>query len=48
MQILDEMVPEYKRVQRLAPDTLEDMSDMTIDIFNHVFDLRKQRCEMVS
>ena len=48
MKILDEMVPEYKRVQRLAPDTLEDVSDMTIDIFNHVFDLRKQRCEMVS
>jgi len=41
------MVPEYKRVQSLAPDTLEDVSDMTIDIFNHVFDLRKQRCEMV-
>ena len=48
MKILDEMVPEYKRVQRNAPDTLEDVSDMTIDIFNHVFDLRKQRCEMVS
>ena len=48
MKILDDMVPEYKRVQRMAPDTLEDVSDMTIDIFNHVFGLRKQRCEMVS
>ena len=48
MKILDEMVPEYKRVQRLAPDTLEDVSEMTVDIFHHVFELRKQRCEMVS
>ena len=48
MKILDEMVPEYKRVQQLGDPTSVDVSEMTIDIFNHVFDLRKQRCEMVS
>ena len=48
MKILDEMVPEYKRVQHLGDPTSVDVSEMTIDIFNHVFDLRKQRCEMVS
>ena len=48
MKILDEMIPEYKRLQTLSPDKSEDASKMTIDIFNHVFGLRKQRCEMVS
>ena len=48
MKVLDEMVPEYKRVQQLGDPTSVDVSEMTIDIFNHVFDLRKQRCEMVS
>ena len=48
MKILDEMVPEYKRVQQSGDPTSVDVSEMTIDIFNHVFDLRKQRCEMVS
>ena len=47
MEILDEKVPEYKRLQRLSPGKSEDIEEMAIDIFNHVFSLRKQRCEMV-
>ena len=46
MEILDEKIPEYKKFQRLSkPGELEEMA---IDIFNRVFTLRKQRCEMVS
>ena len=46
MEILDEKIPEYKKLQRLSkPGELEEMA---IDIFNRVFTLRKQRCEMVS
>ena len=48
MEILDEKVPEYKRLQRLSPARSEDIEQMALDIFNHVFNLRKQRCEMVS
>ena len=45
MEILDEKIPEYKKLQRLSkPGELEEMA---IDIFNRVFTLRKQRCEMV-
>ena len=47
MEILDEMVPEYKRLQRISPRRPEDIEEMAIDIFNHVFILRKQRCELV-
>ena len=48
MEILDEKIPEYKRLQRLSQSQPDDLEEMTIDIFNHVFNLRKQRCEMVS
>ena len=45
MEILDEKIPEYKKLQRLSkPGELEELA---IDIFNRVFTLRKQRCEMV-
>ena len=46
MEILDEKIPEYKKLQRLSkPGELEELA---IDIFNRVFTLRKQRCEMVN
>ena len=48
MEMLDEKIPEYKRLQRLSPSRPDDLEEMTIDIFNHVFNLRKQRCELVS
>ena len=46
MEILDEKIPEYKKLQRLSRPG--DLEEMAIDIFNRVFTLRKQRCEMVS
>ena len=47
MEILDEMIPEYKRLEQSSPTNEKELDEMTIDVFNAVFTLRKQRCEMV-
>ena len=44
MELLDEQVIQYK-TGRCNKD---EIGEMTMDVFNTVFQLRKQRCEMVS
>ena len=48
MDIIDTKFAEYKR---LAGDTsikANEMEEVAVDIFNTAFNLRKQRCDMVS
>ena len=47
MEILDEKVAQYKSERLSKSFNEEDMEKITIDVFNTVFNLRKQRCEMV-
>lgn len=47
MEMLDEKVAKYKLGSLIASDNSNNLEDLTIDIFNTVFNLRKKRCEMV-
>ena len=47
MQILDSTISEYKQLERFIPVKTKDIEETSIDIFKTVFNLRKQRCEMV-
>jgi protein tyrosine phosphatase len=48
METLDEKMNEYKK-EKLADSLVNYERDkITIDIFNTVFNLRRQRCEMVT
>ena len=47
MEILDEKVAKHKLGNPAASDNRNNLEELTVDIFNTVFDLRKKRCEMV-
>ena len=48
MELLDEKVTQYKTGKFNKGDKENEIGEMTMDVFNTVFKLRKQRCEMVS
>lgn len=48
MEILDNKVAEYKRLERMVPLKTAEPEKLTVDLFNTVVTLRKQRGEMVS
>ena len=49
LDILDAKLSEFKQLNRIMPQQTSRIIDETsLDIFNTVFRLRKQRCEMVS
>ena len=47
METLDEKMVEYKKEKLANSHVNYDRDKITIDIFNTVFNLRKQRCQMV-
>ena len=48
MELLDRKVGEYRQSIGKQSSNLNELEDITIDIFNTVFTLRRQRCLMVS
>ena len=48
MELLDEKVIEYKKAEENNSTEENGVNEITIDVFNTVFKLRQQRCEMVS
>ena len=48
MELLDRKVDEYKKSRGKQISDLNELEEITIDIFNTVFTLRRQRCLMVS
>ena len=49
LDMLDAKLSEFKQLNRIMPQqTSRIIEETSIDIFNTVFRLRKQRCEMVS
>ena len=48
METLDEKIVEYKKEKLASSLENYDRDKITIDVFNTVFNLRKQRCEMVN
>ena len=47
MEMLDEKVIQYKRGRSSTSINESELGEITIDIFDTVFKLRKQRCSMV-
>ena len=47
MEIIDTKLTEYKQLERFISVKAKDIEEGSIDIFNTVFNLRKQRCKMV-
>ena len=49
LDMLEAKLSEFKQLNRIMPQQTEKIIEETsLDIFNTVFRLRKQRCEMVS
>ena len=48
MEIIDTKFAEYKRLEGDTPIKASEIEEVAVDIFNTVFNLRKQRCDMVS
>ena len=48
MELLDRKVDEYRKSIGKQSSNLNELEEITIDIFNTVFTLRRQRCLMVS
>lgn len=48
MEMLDKNVINYKRLEQGVAEKVTSIEETTIDVFNTVFNLTKQRCEMVS
>ena len=47
MEVLDAKLCEYKQQESYIPVKGNNIKEASVDIFNCVFNLRKQRCEMV-
>ena len=48
MEILDQKIANYKDAQENPGNKKMKEQDLEVDVFNTVFNLMKQRCEMVS
>ena len=48
MEILDQKIANYKEAQENPGNKKLKEQDLEVDVFNTVFNLMKQRCEMVS
>ena len=47
MELLDEKVSEYRKMIKHSSTGSQEMDKFEIDVFNTVFTLRRQRCQMV-
>ena len=48
MELIDQKIANYKQAQENSGTNKLKEQDLEVDVFNTVFNLMKQRCEMVS